>query len=81
MACSRGRSLEWASAIANFYYTSRGNGLVKVRSARWVLERLPDLGISIDNVTRPLEDEGVEKFDKPMETLAQRSLRHRRRES
>jgi len=55
--------------------------LVKVRSARWVLERLPDLGISIDNVTRPLEDEGVEKFDKPMETLAQRSLRHRRRES
>ena len=56
-----------------------------VEEARWVLERLPDLGISIDNVTRQLEDEGVEKFNKPfdklMETLAQRSPRHLVRES
>jgi transaldolase len=48
-----------------------------VKEARWVLERLPELGINIDNVTRRLEDEGVEKFDKPfdklMETWAQRS--------
>ena len=48
-----------------------------VDEARWVLERLPELGIGIDNVTRQLEDEGVEKFNKPfdklMETLAQRS--------
>jgi hypothetical protein len=28
-----------------------------------VLERLPELEISIDNVTRQLEDEGVEKFN------------------
>ncbi len=45
-----------------------------------LLERLPELGISIDNVTRQLEDEGVEKFNQPfdklMETLAQRSPRH-----
>ncbi len=48
-----------------------------VQEARLVLERLPELGIGIDNVTRQLEDEGVEKFNKPfdklMETLAQRS--------
>jgi transaldolase len=50
-----------------------------VKEARLVLERLPELGISIDNVTRQLEDEGVEKFNKPfdklMEILAQRSHR------
>ena len=55
-----------------------------VKKARWVLERLPELGISIDKVTRQLEDEGVEKFDKPfdklMETLAQKSPRHLKRE-
>jgi len=48
-----------------------------VKEARWVLDQLPELGISIDNVTRQLEDEGVEKFCKPfdklMETLTQRS--------
>jgi transaldolase len=47
-----------------------------VKEARRVLERLPELGISIDNVTRQLEDEGVEKFNKPfdklMETLKER---------
>ena len=51
-----------------------------VKEARRVLERLPELGISIDKVTQQLEDEGVEKFIKPfdklMETLAQRSSRH-----
>ena len=45
-------------------------GVVK---ARGVLDRLPDLGISIDEVTQQLEDEGVEKFsqsfDKLMEAL------------
>ena len=47
-----------------------------VQQAGWVLERLPELGISIDQVTQQLEDEGVEKFNKPfdklMETLAKR---------
>jgi len=45
-----------------------------VERAGWVLERLPELGIGIDKVTQQLEDEGVEKFNKPfdklMETLA-----------
>jgi transaldolase len=56
-----------------------------VQEARGVLEQLPELGIRIDHVTRQLEDEGVEKFNKPfdklMETLAQRSPRHLTRES
>jgi transaldolase len=48
-----------------------------VKDARQVLERLPELGINIDDVTGQLEDAGVEKFNKPfdqlMETLAKRS--------
>jgi transaldolase len=56
-----------------------------VEEARRVLERLPELGISIDKVTQQLEDEGVEKFNKPfdklMETLAQRSAKHLTRAS
>jgi transaldolase len=45
--------------------------------ADWVLQRLPLLGINIDQVTQQLEDEGVEKFNQPfdelMETLAKTS--------
>ncbi|MEN6426869.1 MAG: transaldolase [Phycisphaerales bacterium] len=56
-----------------------------VAEAHWVLRRLAELGISIDKVTQQLEDEGVEKFNKPfdklMETLAQRSTRHLTRAS
>ena len=48
-----------------------------VEEARRVLERLPELGIDIDKVTRQLEDEGVGKFNKPfdklMEALTQKS--------
>ena len=40
-----------------------------VEEARRVLERLPELGIDIDKVTRQLEDEGVEKFNKPFDKL------------
>ena len=50
-----------------------------VTEASWMLERLPELGISIDEVTQQLEDEGVEKFNQPfdklMKTLAQKSSR------
>jgi transaldolase len=56
-----------------------------VKEAHWLLARLPELGIDIDQVTRQLEDEGVEKFNKPfdklMETLAQRSPRLLTREA
>jgi hypothetical protein len=34
------------------------------------LERLPELGISLAKVTRQLEDEGVDKFNKPSEAMA-----------
>jgi transaldolase len=50
-----------------------------VEKAYWVLEQMPALRINIDEVTQQLEDEGVEKFNKPfdklMETLSQRSPR------
>jgi transaldolase len=56
-----------------------------VAEARGVMERLPELGIDIDQVTRQLEDEGVEKFNQPfdklMKTLAQRSAPHLTRAS
>jgi len=48
-----------------------------VAKAARVMGHLGDLGINIDQVTQQLEDEGVEKFNKPfdtlMETLTQRS--------
>lgn len=37
--------------------------------ARWVLHELNDIGIDIDAVTQQLEDEGVEKFNKPFDAL------------
>jgi transaldolase len=46
-----------------------------IKEAHRVLDQLSELGISLDNVTRQLEDEGVEKFNQPfdklMETLSQ----------
>lgn len=46
-----------------------------VEKARLVLAQLPEVGISIDQVTQQLEDDGVAKFNKPfdqlMETLSQ----------
>jgi transaldolase len=42
-----------------------------VEKARSVLERLPELGINIDHVTQQLEDEGVEKFNKPFDKILQ----------
>ena len=50
-----------------------------VAEAKWVLERLPEMGIRIDEATKQLEDEGVEKFNQPfdklMQALAQKSTR------
>ncbi len=55
-----------------------------VERAGWVMERLSELGISINKVTQQLEDEGVEKFNKPfdklMEILAKTSPRQVREE-
>ena len=50
-----------------------------IDEARQVLQQLPALGISLDEVTRQLEKEGVDKFNKPfdklMETLPRRASR------
>ena len=40
-----------------------------VEEAREVLSLLPELGIDIDEVTQQLEDEGIEKFNKPFDDL------------
>ena len=40
-----------------------------VEQAGWVLQRLPELGINIDQVTQQLEDEGVEKFNQAFDKL------------
>jgi len=40
-----------------------------VEQANWTMERLPELGISIDKVTRQLEDKGVKKFNQPFDKL------------
>jgi transaldolase len=48
-----------------------------VEQAGWVLQRLPELGLNIDQLTQQLEDEGVEKFnqsfDKLMKALTKKS--------
>jgi len=54
-------------------YRDHGNPKARleqdVEKARQVLERLPELGIGLDKVTQQLEDEGVEKFNKPFDKL------------
>jgi len=40
-----------------------------VNEANWIMARLPELGINIDNVTQQLEDEGVKKFNAPFDKL------------
>lgn len=54
-------------------YRDHGNPQVRLEDdldkARQVFESLPKLGIDIDEVTQQLEDEGVEKFNKPYDDL------------
>jgi transaldolase len=54
-------------------YRDHGNPAVRadqdVEHARWVLNELADIGIDIDAVTQQLEDEGVEKFNKPFDAM------------
>jgi transaldolase len=40
-----------------------------IEEANWILQRLPELGISIDKITQQLEDEGVGKFNEPFDKL------------
>lgn len=39
--------------------------------AEWVMRTLPELGIDIDRASQQLEDEGIEKFNKPYDSLMQ----------
>jgi transaldolase len=65
-------------------YRDHGNPRLRleqdVEQANWVMTRLLELGISIDEVTGQLEDEGVKKFNEPfdklMDTLAKTSSQH-----
>ena len=56
-------------------YRDHGNPKARlehdVEEARLVLERLSELGISLDHVTQQLEDDGVEKFNEPFDKLFQ----------
>jgi len=40
-----------------------------VNETNWIMAQLPELGISIDNVTQQLEDEGIKKFNEPFDKL------------
>ncbi|HET7833188.1 MAG TPA: transaldolase [Gallionella sp.] len=54
-------------------YRDHGDPQVRIEqdidAAHWVLEQLPALGISIDQVTQQLEDEGDQKFSEPYDHL------------
>ena len=54
-------------------YRDHGNPQVRLEDdldkAHRVFESLSKLGIDIDEVTQQLEDEGVEKFNKPYDDL------------
>jgi transaldolase len=39
--------------------------------AQWVLEELPKTGVSLEDITQQLEDQGIEKFCKPFDSLIQ----------
>jgi transaldolase len=56
-------------------YRDRGDPAMRleddVEHAKRVLEQLGELGIELDKVTQALEDEGVDKFVKPFESLMQ----------
>jgi transaldolase/glucose-6-phosphate isomerase len=56
-------------------YRDHGQPAIRIEddiaAAMDVFKSLPELGISIDQVTQQLEDEGVEKFNKPYDDLMQ----------
>lgn len=54
-------------------YRDHGNPAARIEDgadeAQAILDKLPSLGIDMDTVTQALEDEGVDKFIKPFESL------------
>ncbi len=51
-----------------------------LEKAAAVLQRLPELGIDLNQATQQLEDEGVEKFNQPYDNLM-RTLEGKRRQA
>jgi transaldolase len=47
-----------------------------VEKARWVMARLPELGLSIDDAAKQLEDAGVAKFNQPFDQLMEALAHH-----
>lgn len=64
-------------------YRDHGNPSARlednIEEAYWVLKKLPELGIDLDDVARQLEDQGVEKFNQPFDSLMEK-IEDRRRE-
>ncbi len=54
-------------------YLDHGKPKVKIdfhiEQSEWVMEQLSNIGIDIDRVTQQLEDEGIDKFNKPFDKL------------
>jgi transaldolase len=67
-------------------YRDHGNPKARledgIENAAGIMKQLNDLGINIDSITQQLEDEGVDKFNKPfdalIETLTNTSSKHRK---
>ncbi len=61
-------------------YRDHGHPEVRIEQdvdgAKWVLDKLPELGINMEQVAQQLEDEGYQKFCEPyvhlMETMGKR---------
>jgi transaldolase len=65
-------------------YRDHGNPAARLaedpEKATAVLQRLPEVGLDLNQATQQLEDEGVEKFNQPYDNLM-RSLEGKRREA
>jgi transaldolase len=65
-------------------YRDHGNPAVRLHEgadkAAALLQRLPELGLDLNRVTQQLEDQGVEKFNQPYDSLL-RTLEGKRRQA
>jgi transaldolase len=65
-------------------YRDHGNPAPRLEEgldqAAGILQRLPELGLDLNQVTQQLEDEGIEKFNNPYDSLM-RTLEVKRREA
>jgi transaldolase len=52
-----------------------------LNEAHQVLQKLKEIGVNIDEITQKLEDEGIEKFNKPYEKLLKTIEEHKKKAS